>query len=156
MRHYSFTLSRPGLKPGHYVPLRLRIVDTLTGLSGVPMVIVMFGVVFLSLGLADKIGLGAIWRSLFAFYAYVIVVTFVVGWTLWFASTFWLRVIFRSLGMLTRDEAVHYPLEVSKKDIAPWPESWQKPEDGNSKEVGTDGSSISLMRNTKSNLLQEE
>ena len=30
MRHYSFTLSRPGLKPDHHVPLRLRIVDTLT------------------------------------------------------------------------------------------------------------------------------
>ncbi len=130
MRHYNFTLSRPGLKPGHHVPLRLRIVDTLTVLGGVPMLIAAIGVSMVSLTWADKLGLGVIWKNPFAFYGYVTIVIFVAIGTLYFRYIVLLRAFFRCLGMLTRQEAIDYPLEAFKRRrLSPWPESWQKPDD---------------------------
>lgn len=137
-RHQSFTLSRSGLKADHYVPTRLRIVDTLTALSGVPMVIAVLTLAMASLRLADRFGLGVIWRNQFAFYAYVIVVLFIAGWTVSLITIYLLRCVFRITGMMTEPEAQSYPLRADKKCIDPWPESWQRPNARGSTECATE------------------
>ena len=85
-RHHSFTLSRSGLKPGYYVPARLRIVDTLTVLSGVPLVIAVIAFAMTSLRWADQVGLGVIWRNPIAFYVYLGAVMLATGWTIWLTA----------------------------------------------------------------------
>lgn len=123
----SFTLARPELKAGFYVPVRLRVVDTLTIVSGVPAVVLMIAVCMVSLRWADRLGLGVIWRNEFAFYAYVMVVVLVAGWTAGSAAVAVLRVLFRLAGMMTRDESRSFPLRADKKRVDPWPESWLRP-----------------------------
>jgi hypothetical protein len=130
MQHYTFSLSRPGLKPGCYIPLRLRVVDTVTILSSIPMVIMAIGIAILSLAWAEPLGLGVIWRNQWAFLGYAALVLFLSSWTLYFWCVGMLRCLFRFLGMMTREEATCYPLEASKKRIDPWPECWQKSENG--------------------------
>jgi hypothetical protein len=127
-RHHSFTLSRSGLKPGCYVPARLRIVDTLTVLSGVPMVIAVIALAMTSLRWADRIGLGVIWRNPIAFCAYFGAVLLATGWTVSLTAIATLRFVFRITGMMTKAEAQFYPLRADKKRVDPWPEAWQKPD----------------------------
>lgn len=126
-RHQSFTLSRSGLKPGYYVPVRLRVVDTLTIFSGLPMVITIVALAMVSFRWADQLGLGVIWRNAFAFYAYVIAVLLIVSWAVYWTAVGVLRFAFRLAGMMTREEAKSFPLRADKKRVDPWPESWQKP-----------------------------
>lgn len=126
-RHQSFTLSRAGLKTGYFVPLRLRIVDTLTVVSGVPMVIAVVAIVMASFRWIDQIGLGVIWKNQFAFYAYVVVVMLITSWTVSLTSIGVLRFTFRIIGMMTKTEAKSYPLRADKKCFDPWPDAWQKP-----------------------------
>jgi hypothetical protein len=126
-RHKSFTLSRDGLKPEHYVPLRLRVVDTLYIASGVPMVIAIVGLVMVSFRWADQLGLGMIWRNQTAFYAYVIGVFVIASWVVCWAAVGALRFVFLLTGMMTKEEARSFPLRAGKKCVDPWPESWQRP-----------------------------
>ena len=126
MQHYSFALSRPGLKPEHYIPLRLRVVDTVTVLSGIPMLIAAISIGILSLGWAQQLGLDIIWKNQWAFVGYLLFVLFVSAWFAYFCCVGLLRLFFRCLGMMTREESQYYPLEASKKRFAPWPECWQK------------------------------
>jgi hypothetical protein len=128
MRHYSFALSRPGLKAGCYVPLRLRVVDTVTMLSGVPMLIAAIGISMWSLGWAQQLGLGIIWRKHWALYGYMLLILFASAWILYFWCIGLLRLIFRCLGMMTEEESQYYPLEASKKRFDPWPGCWQREE----------------------------
>lgn len=137
-RHHSFTLSRSGLKAGYYVPTRLRIVYTLTVLSGVPMVIAVIAFAMASLRFADQIGLGVIWRNPIAFYMYCGAVLLATGWTVSLTATAILRVFFRITGMMTRAEAQHYPLRADKNYIDPWPEAWQKPDVRGTTECSTE------------------
>ena len=127
-RHHSFSLSRSGLKPGYYVPVRLRIVDTLTVLSGIPTVVAILTIAMVSLWWADRLGLGVIWRSPIAFCVYLGVVLFVGGWSVWLTAIAVLRFVFRITGMMTEAEARHYPLRADKHHVDPWPEAWQRPE----------------------------
>jgi hypothetical protein len=124
---YSFTLSRSGLKPGYYIPARLRIVDTLTLFSGVPMFIAVIAIAMASMRWADQIGLDVIWRNSIAFYAYLGAVLLGASWTVWLTATAVLRFVFRITGMMTKAEAHCYPLRADKKCVEPWPEPWQKP-----------------------------
>lgn len=126
-QHKSFTLSRVGLKPGHYVPLRLRLVDTLYIASWVPMVIAIIGLAMGSFGWADQLGLGIIWRNHFAFCAYMIAVLFIVSRVVSWTGVAVLRFAFRLAGMMTEEEARSFPLRADKRCVDPWPESWQKP-----------------------------
>jgi hypothetical protein len=130
MQHHSFTLSRPGLRPGYYVPLRLRIVDTVTVLSGIPMLVAAIGISILSLALAEPLGLGIIWRNQWAFRGYAACALLLSSWILYLWFTGLLRLFFRFLGMMTREESQDYPLKVSKNRFDPWPEYWQKAEKG--------------------------
>lgn len=127
MRHMSFTLSRPGLKPGHYVPLRLRMVDTLTILSGVPAAVTIVVSALVALRWADQIGFAVIWRNRLAFYAYSIVVAGIAGWTVSLGMLGVLKFAFCLAGMMTREEAKWFPLQAGKGRVDPWPESWQVP-----------------------------
>jgi hypothetical protein len=126
-RHQSFTLSRSGLKPGYYVPVRLRVVDTLTIFSGVPMVITIIALVMISFRWADRLGLGVIWRNPFAFCAYAIAVLFMAGRAVSWTAVGVLRITFCLTGMMPREESKSFPLRADKKRVDPWPESWQKP-----------------------------
>ena len=103
--HHSFTLPRPGLKAGYYVPLRLCIVDTLSVLSAVPLVVALVALLVNSLSWADRLGLGVIWRNPFAFYAYAIGTALIVGWGGSYTAVALLRFVFRVAGMMTREEA---------------------------------------------------
>ncbi len=133
MQHYGFTLSRPGLQPGFYVPLRLRVVDTVTVLSGIPMLIAAISIWMLSFAWAEPLGLGIIWRNQWAFLGYAALVLFLSSWILYFWYTGMLRLLFRCLGMMTRGESQYYPLGGSKAELDPWPECWQKDEQGRTK-----------------------
>ena len=126
-QHHSFLLSRAGLKAGYYVPLRLRIVDTLTVLSGLPIYIAAIVFVMSSFRWIDQFGLGVIWRNPLAFLAYIIVVMFIAAWTVYLTSIAILRFMFRMIGMMTATEAKYYPLRADKKCFDPWPDAWQKP-----------------------------
>jgi len=126
-RHQSFTLSRPGLKSGHYVPMRLRVADTVAVFSGVPMVIAIIALAMISFRWADRFGLGVIWRNTFAFYAYVIIVLVIARWAVCFSAVGVLRFLFRLTGMMTEEEAKSFPLSARKGRVDPWPESWQRP-----------------------------
>jgi hypothetical protein len=137
-RHHSFTLSRSGLKTGYYVPARLRIVDTLTVLSGVPMVIVIIAFAMASLRWADQIGLGVIWRNRVAFYVYLGAVLLATGWTVSLTGIAVLRFVFRITGMMTKAEAQCYPLRADTKCVDLWPEAWQKPDVRGTTECATE------------------
>ena len=94
MRHYSLTLSRPGLKPGYYVPFRLRIVDTATVLSGIPTGLAAIGVGMFSPRWAQQLGLGIVGRNQWACFGCMILVLFVTAWILYFWSIGLLRLLF--------------------------------------------------------------
>ena len=126
-RHQSFTLSRPGLKSGHYVPLRLRVVDTLAVFSGVPMVIAIVALGMISFRWVDRLGLGLIWQNEFAFCAYWIVVLTLARFAVCYTGIHMLKVSFRVSGMMTRLEAESFPLNAGKGGTDAWPETWQKP-----------------------------
>jgi len=136
-RRHSFTLSRSGLKTGYYVPARLRIVDTLTVLSGVPMVIAVIAFAMASLRWAGQIGLGVIWRNPIAFYVYLGAVLLATGWTVSLTTIAVLRLVFRLTGMMTKTEARCYPLRAGKRGVDPWPEAWQKPDGRGTTECAT-------------------
>lgn len=94
------------------------------------MVIVILAVAMASLRWADRIGLGVIWQSELAFYAYAVAVLLIASWTVYLAAVAVLRCAFRVTGMMTRDEAKCYPLRADKRRVEPWPETWQKPDVG--------------------------
>ena len=126
-RHQSFALSRPGLKPGHYVPLRLRIVDTLTIVSWLPMVISILAFAILALRVAGDFGV--IVKNPIAVCICLLAALFVAGWAIPLNAMRTLRFLFRVLGMMTAEEEESFPLDTENGDLAPWPDSWQKPYD---------------------------
>ena len=131
MRHYSFMLSRPGVKPGHYVPFRLRIVDTVTFFSGIQALLMAIIVSTFCTRLAQQAGLMNFGRNPWAYIGCFILVLYIATWIFYLRGIGILRVLFLCLGMMTREEAQYYPLEVSKKRFDPWPECWQKASKGN-------------------------
>lgn len=125
-RHLSFTLSRSGLKPGHYVPARLRIADTLTVFTAVLNLVVVITLAVMSLQWSVQLGMGFIWKNPVAFVVYSVTVTVLAGWAVEFASVRVLRRLFRIFRMITDEEARSYPLISGKHRFDPWPDSWQK------------------------------
>jgi hypothetical protein len=121
-QHYSFMFSRPGLKPGHRVPLRLRLVDTLTVLSSIPLVIAICIIPF---SWVDRLGLDIVWKNQWAFYGYMVLVLLVSSWAIYLPYIGLLRLLFHCLGMVTQEESQHFHLKASKDRIGPWPECWQ-------------------------------
>ncbi|MEO1529763.1 MAG: hypothetical protein AAFX06_30465 [Planctomycetota bacterium] len=122
----SFTLARPGLKPEHYIPFRLRAADTFTAFAQAPMLIVAVGSVgwaqqrLLDVGF-DTNTMPSLGRWIgIALYIAVATVALVKGVTLL------LRFTFQFCGILTSEEARSYPLPVTGV-LAHWPETWQKP-----------------------------
>jgi len=91
------------------------------------MAIAMLALAMFSLSLADDIGLGVIWRNRVAFYAYVVASLMISGWAVSFAAVRALKLLFRIVGMMTKEEARSFPLRAVKRDVDPWPESWQQP-----------------------------
>ena len=126
-QHMSFTVTRSGLKSGFYVPARLRLVDTLTIVSWVPVIIMIIAIGIASLGWVDRFGLGIVRQNRFAFCAYVIVVMFVAGRVVPWTATRILRIAFRISGLMTEEEAQSFPLRADKQRVDPWPETWQRP-----------------------------
>ena len=125
--YYRFTLSRPGLKAGYEVPVRLRFVDTATIFSGVPVVTGSIAFSMISLSRANQLGLGVIWQNVFALYVYSAIVLLSVTWITWLLLIAILRFVFQITGMLTKEESHFYPLRTDKRSIDPWPDSWQYP-----------------------------
>jgi hypothetical protein len=125
-QHHSFMLSRPGLEPGHHVPLRLRIVDTTTVLSSIPILIAVIAICVMSFSWAERLGLDIFWKNLWAAYSYMVVVLLLSSWTIYYLHVGLLRLLFRCLGMMTQEESQRYPLKMSKDHVDPWPECWQK------------------------------
>lgn len=133
-RQYSFTLARSGLKPGYYVPVRLRIVDTVTILSGVPIFVAAIALAMASARWAGQIGLGVVWREPAVFFVCLCVMLLAAIWILWLTAVAALRLVFRITGMMTKAEARYYPLRADKRCVDPWPEAWQKAEVGGAAE----------------------
>jgi hypothetical protein len=102
------------------------------------MIIALMAIMMTSFRWADQLGFGVIWRNPLAFYAFVIVVLLIAGWTVSLTGIAVLRCAFRVTGMLNRDEAQYYPLRADKKRVDPWPETWQKPEIDDSKQCATE------------------
>lgn len=127
MRHHSFTLSRPGLKPGYDVPRRLRVVDTVTTLSGIPLFALTVAAVFLSVRVADHVGLGAVGKNPWAFFGYVLAVFYVASWGFCLSLVRVFRLLFRYLALMTEEESRYYPLRASKGRFDAWPDCWQEP-----------------------------
>ena len=124
-RYYRLTLSRPGLKEGYNIPLRLRVVDTITILSGIPIIFATLGIGMVSLNWATPFGLGPIWENVFAFIAYIFVVISFLSWIMWWIMIALLRFVFVVSGLMTKAESQSYPLKCDKRSVAPWPDSWQ-------------------------------
>lgn len=122
----SFTLNRVGLKEAHYIPLRLRFVDSLSIVSGVPLLVLIFAAVFQSFQLANLAGLGNQLQNVVAFFAYLIAAIWFWAWILskaWIAA---LRLLLQLTGLLKSEEARSFPLRADKHCVDPWPDSWQK------------------------------
>ncbi|MFO0943250.1 MAG: hypothetical protein U0930_21150 [Pirellulales bacterium] len=125
--YMTFTMLRPGLKQDHYIPLRLRIVDSASIAIHLPVLILGIGVPFLWVRLIPP--------QLFGNNRLSQVVWFV----LWAATlAVWTRalhVVFPKLakyffvlfGMLAKEEASSFPLRADQEHVDAWPESWQKP-----------------------------
>jgi hypothetical protein len=126
MRHQSFTLSRPGLKPGYYVPVRLRVVDGVTLLSGIPMLIAIFAITFLSIDWVKALWPGIILGNPLVFFGYLVFIFLLSSWIVYYYFIGFLRILFLCLGMMTRAESQYFPLEASKRKVDSWPECWQK------------------------------
>ena len=125
---YSFSLSRPGLKSGHRVKPRLRLVDTVTVAFSV---IAAFGGIFLwfkCLQWDSRLGLGIIVPNHFTFFPFLIVLMGLCVYTSYFVTRYALEVVFRCAGLLLAEEARHFPLQFSKNSCQAWPESWQEPQ----------------------------
>ena len=122
-RHKSFTLSRDGLKPGCYVPLRLRIVDTLSAASMIPISVAIMGIMMVSFRWADQVSQ----FGFIAFITYQFVVLIVGSLLAFWAGDHVLRIAFRFTGMMTKEEAHDFPLGAGHRRIDPWPNSWQRP-----------------------------
>lgn len=122
-RHQSFTLSRPGLKPGYYVPARLRAVDTSTIVSSIPAFVALLALVKISFVLARRLDFGDM--NPFAFYAYLIAVLVIAAWAISLAMIAVMRFAFLVTGMMTKSESHSFPLD----RFDPWPDSWQQPID---------------------------
>lgn len=128
MRHYSFSISRPGLKPGYTIPSRFRLVDALTLLSAFPQIAVMGLIIVEYLKAAWDGRLGPIFQNAYVYLACMLAVVCTTIWTVSRIFTVILRFLFRVLGLLSQEESRLYPLEISKHYVAPWPESWQQAE----------------------------
>ncbi len=125
--YYRFTLSRPGLKAGYEVPVRLRFVDTATIFCGIPIVIVSITITIDSISWANQLGLGTILQNTYVFFAYLIIAFFGAVWITWLSLIAILKLVFRITCMLTKEESKFYPLRTDKRSIDPWPDSWQYP-----------------------------
>jgi hypothetical protein len=126
---YSFTLDRAGVPAGFRVKPRLRWVDTITIVVQVAAVGV--GGFFLwvkCLGWARDLGLGRIVPNETVGVLCLVALLLACLYATSFATTTALRLFFLITGMLTPEEARHYPLEASKKRVAPWPECWLEPD----------------------------
>ena len=123
----SFTLSREGLKPGQYIPLRLRFVDTFSIASGVPLLALVF---YAWIQLAKL--LKPLWPAVvlqndaIAFFAILLPLFFLCIVSIGRFWEFSLRVLFTMIGLLSVEEAKHFPLAADKRRCDPWPESWQR------------------------------
>ena len=123
----SFTLSREGLKPDHYIPVRLRFVDSFGIASGLPL----FALVFLVWShlvqqLKPMIPAAVLRNGAIAFFTVLAPLFF---FCLFFIGRFWeslLRVFFKTIGFLNKEEAMYFPLAADKRRCDPWPESWQR------------------------------
>lgn len=122
----SFTLARTGLKEDHYIPFRLRLVDTFAIVSGVPLLALIFTAVFQSFRLAEFVGLGNQLQNPIAFCGYLVGAIWLWAVILshyWYAM---MRGMFQLMGLLNRDEARSFPLRADKHCVDPWPDSWQR------------------------------
>jgi hypothetical protein len=125
---YSFTLDRPGVATGYRVKPRLRWVDTITVIADLPALGVAAFLCFQCWRWDDQFGLGLIDPRQWTFFPImgILAVTCLLAAT--FATRTALRLIFLTTGMLTPEEARHYPLKASKEQIDPWPECWLEPD----------------------------
>ena len=117
-RHSSFVLSRTGIEPGFRVKPRLRFIDTATlvaRLLGFPVAVILW----FNFGFRVAARFGDTW-FIVALFGLLLALCFAVDQMLVFA----LRVIFRSSGYMTSEEAQHFPLNVSKRSADPWPFDW--------------------------------
>ena len=136
-RQMSFTLSRGGLKPDHYIPVRLRFADTLSIASGIPLIILIMVCWFKVVPFLVSVVPVALAQNHFLCYLLVMVPSFLLCYLA--IGRFWtwsLRFVFRIIGLLSTEEAVHVPLVTDKRRCDPWPAAWQRAVERESESVG--------------------
>jgi hypothetical protein len=119
----SFLMSRPGLREGYRVPLRLNVFDTL---AMVLMALWLFVSMALAWGMCRlQIQLGLMpryWLAGALFPAYA------VALMRWGSNV--PQLLLREFGVLTRwvsrDDVRSYPFPDTRDETAPWPDEWQQ------------------------------
>ena len=107
------------------MPLRLRIVDTIAIFSGLPAIVAVGAIVVASFRLANQLGMRPMLQNQFAFLAFGISIVVASVWIVSWLSIRFLRLVFRSTGLMTHAEARFFPLRADKDRIDPWPDEWQ-------------------------------
>jgi len=123
----SFTLSREGLKPDHYIPVRLRFVDSFGIASGLPLfALVFYTWIQLAKLLKPLIPAAVLQNDAIAFFAFLLPLFFLCIFSIGRFWEFSLRALFTMIGLLSVEEAKHFPLAADKHRCDPWPANWQR------------------------------
>ena len=116
--------TRPGLQEGFHVSARLRFVDAASvGCHVVAHLFVMLFWIMLPWQEFFERELAPFWWLVGGFTiggVFVLCLTTII-------TTFALRSLFRRAGLLTAEQAKHFPLRSRKLHIDPWPPCWQEP-----------------------------
>ena len=123
---HSFSLDRPGLRPGYRVGRRLRIVDTVTIALGVAS---GFASILLWVWLIGRIKQVIILNNAFAILAITFAGLTLVIYVVHMGIIWWMRLLLLLTGLLSKQEARSYPLRWGKQCVDAWPETWQEPGD---------------------------
>jgi hypothetical protein len=122
----SFSLDRPGLRLGHRVKPSLRVVDTLT--IALEMCS-FFASLFLWVWWLRWIGAVVKINHPVAILAVVFASFLLALFAVHAAVIAAMRGLLLTTGLMTPEQAAHYPLRWGKRGMDPWPESWQEPDD---------------------------
>ena len=122
----SFTLARPGLKPEHYVPFRLRAVDTFSTIAPAPMLIISFASISYVRSWIFALQLDFMSVPTILRWAGGVLYVLIVSILLWRLLMMLLRGVFRATDVLSDEESRFFPLAATWEPT-PWPDCWQKP-----------------------------
>lgn len=121
-----FLMSRPGLRDGCQIPLRLHLLDTAGLLIDITWRVLAFVLTFQLVKAQGQAGLLPHPMTAFLFLLGYLIALWWWGTPLVLAVVRWLAI---AIGIVTPAEAVFFPVSCDNSVAAPWPLEWQHPID---------------------------